>query len=755
MPQIPIVLYSDEETSLPGVDRYERIADPTYSFTDKVRCIGKTPFARTVYLDTDIFVCAPLDDIFHLLDRFDIAYSYAPRRFSRIQGFSNCLFPVPEVPEAFAEPNTGVIAFRNEPAVLQIFRRWEDLYGGQLKAAGAKPGTDQPALRQAIYESDVHVHVLPPEYNFRTVFPQVAGMSVKILHGRDIKFDNACAQFNADPLDLRWLIPGEEIMSWNAYQKDAMQHDASPSLKSLPTPKSRLLVACHDIVLTGGLLRFDKVGTVLHAWGHEISYLVLSKFPSAQRSTALPVLSFDEARKMKWDAVMVPGAGFPDETIDKFKALRSRNFGVRIQHILNDQTRRSGFLKVNATLAPHVVIFNNDQWPPGSFTDFQADRFHILIGAVDTVVFRPAVYRSHPLTPGVWVVGGQASKNPEPLIEALNYLPPNVMLRLFGPDREELRERHENLIMDGRLELVGQLHGDELPRYYHGVDCVVMTETFAGWSNLAAEAMASGVPVLCTPHGTAVFAQHEEEALVMPTPTPIAIADGVQRLMSGPSLCRHLAERGREVICGYSWENYARNLLHLIQYDGRRHYSFAPDLGLYGKWPVKERLAGLEYLLDRTHGMTVADFGCAEGLVAEAFLQRGASCIHGFDLDAGRVDVALEISHARPDSCFRCADLSDWDVFKCSHGDVLKDAYDIILYLGIHHHLPAKKRLATLKGAVSLARRYLAIRTTPQLYESEAINAVVEVAGFIKIDSDDPSAPSHLGAVRIYERARS
>ena len=405
----------------------------------------------------------------------------------------------------------------------------------------------------------------------------------------------------------------------------------------------RILVACHNLVLCGGLLRFERLGTVLRSWGHEIAFLVLVGSKSTQHMhTALPVLSLEQAASMQWDAVMVPGAGFPDETIQRLSTLRGKCFGIRVQHILNDQSLRDGFMKVNETFQPDIVVFNNTHWPAGSFTDFQADRFHVLPGAVDLKVFRPTTYRAHPLTAGKWVIGGQAGKNPEPLIESLLYLPAHVTLKLFGHHSDQLAGKYQALLDDGRLEFLGPLYGDAaMSGFYREVDCIVMTETSAGWSNMVAEAMASGVPAVCTPHGTTVFAVPEKTALVINIPTPETIASEVRRLINDQLLCLRLAEQARITIEAYPWKYYARQLLQLIKHDGDCHYTCAPELGLYGKWPMSERLQGLESLLERARGMSVVDFGAAEGLIACEFLKRGAMKVRGFDLERSRTRKAM------------------------------------------------------------------------------------------------------------------
>lgn len=524
----------------------------------------------------------------------------------------------------------------------------------------------------------------------------------------------------------------------------------------LPNARQRILVPCRSLVLNGGLLRFERVGKVLRDWGHELAFVALEESNGHQWTSELPILTLEQASCGTWDTVMIPGAGFPEKTIEMFSVFLDRKYGTRVQHILNDPSRRASFMRVNQVFAPDIVIFNNQHWPVGSFTDFNARAFHVLLGAVDAKSFHPAPYGKHNREDGRWLVGGLASKNPEPLVEALGDLPSDVALRLFGHDVYGLATKYPGLIATGRLELTGPLLGAALPSFYHDIDCTAMTETAAGWSNLVAESMASGVPVVCTPRGTAAIARHEETALVIDSPpNPRQLASALQRLRRDAALCRRLAERARAVVSDYSWEVYARELLKLIQPSGHRYYTYAPDLGLHGKWSVEERLSGLEFLLERADQMSVIDFGAAEGVIAREFLKRGAKKVRGFDIDAGRVNIANRVCSTWDDAEFRTADISDWAAFRAANQDLLEESYDIVLYLGVHHHLPAKSRRTPLAQAVRLARSFIAIRTSQQLYDRDGIDSLLDAEGFRLIETDSPpDCAEHLGRPRIYQRYR-
>jgi glycosyltransferase involved in cell wall biosynthesis len=95
---------------------------------------------------------------------------------------------------------------------------------------------------------------------------------------------------------------------------------------------------------------------------------------------------------------------------------------------------------------------------------------------------------------------------------------------------------------------------------YAQADVFVSAERRAGWSNTCAEAMACGLPVVCTPSGTRDFAEDGRTALVVPRPSPRLLARRIERLMFDPALRGDLARAGRERILSFRWEALAERL---------------------------------------------------------------------------------------------------------------------------------------------------------------------------------------------------
>jgi len=182
MPDIPITLFTDhpEQVKAGVFDGVELIANPTHSLLDKIEPLWRSPYERTLFLDTDTYVLGPVYELFEILDRYEFSYCQAPGR-----GADNPDY-LAICPMAFAEPNTGVMSYRRTERTVKLFRDWRACYEAQVAEQPRRITHDQPAFRKVLYESDVRALVLPPEYNLRTIFPLFKGrMPAKILHGRN------------------------------------------------------------------------------------------------------------------------------------------------------------------------------------------------------------------------------------------------------------------------------------------------------------------------------------------------------------------------------------------------------------------------------------------------------------------------------------------------------------------------------------------------------------------------------------------
>jgi hypothetical protein len=128
------------------------------------------PYEQNLYIDADTYVCDELDEIYDLLDRFDLAAAYG---FGIEQTES-------DIPMSFPELNTGVLVYEDTAQVRELFNNWQERY---KKDTELGISANQPSFRRSVYHSSIDFSVLPKIYNCRTPFSGVLNEKAKIIHG--------------------------------------------------------------------------------------------------------------------------------------------------------------------------------------------------------------------------------------------------------------------------------------------------------------------------------------------------------------------------------------------------------------------------------------------------------------------------------------------------------------------------------------------------------------------------------------------
>ena len=92
----------------------------------------------------------------------------------------------------------------------------------------------------------------------------------------------------------------------------------------------------------------------------------------------------------------------------------------------------------------------------------------------------------------------------------------------------------------------------------------VAVEKKGGWSNTAAEALASGVPLIASNTGTNDFLEYNVTGLKVWRHSYF-VQRAILRLMGDIPLQKKLADQGREKMREFSWNTLADFILHFIE----------------------------------------------------------------------------------------------------------------------------------------------------------------------------------------------
>lgn len=198
MPDLPILLFTDQDCSNPIFDRIVKVDLDSYDRSLHMRALMGSPFQQTVFLDTDTLACCPFPEIFRLLDQMDVAGVLSPKVLP--------VFRRDGAPSCFPQYNAGLLLVRRSEATSRFLDRWLGLYledmavGMDLYPASSRCNRAfvhcQPSLRQALYESPVRIATLPQEYNYRFDHATRLNGEVKIIHGQPSKLKLFASQVN-------------------------------------------------------------------------------------------------------------------------------------------------------------------------------------------------------------------------------------------------------------------------------------------------------------------------------------------------------------------------------------------------------------------------------------------------------------------------------------------------------------------------------------------------------------------------------
>lgn len=180
---LPITIYTDHRINADVFDTVRTLDESITHMGESLLNSDQIPYERTLYLDADTLVCADISGVFDMLDRVDIALAHdeARTRWPRALYDRNDI----EIPHAFTEFNTGVMAFRDAPVVEELFQRWDEYYESfhwDLSDPTADGGPNQPSLRLALWEHDIDIGTLLPEYNVMLHTSGRFSGPVRILH---------------------------------------------------------------------------------------------------------------------------------------------------------------------------------------------------------------------------------------------------------------------------------------------------------------------------------------------------------------------------------------------------------------------------------------------------------------------------------------------------------------------------------------------------------------------------------------------
>lgn len=158
------------------------------------------------------------------------------------------------------------------------------------------------------------------------------------------------------------------------------------------------------------------------------------------------------------------------------------------------------------------------------------------------------------------------------LLESLSLMQTPAQLLIIGgnpegdPELERLRRHADDLGLGERVHFPGAVPQQDLLRYYHAADAVVVSSRYESFGLVAVEALASGTPVVASAvGGLTSIVQDGVNGLLVRWRDPRAFAERLDAILSDDRLRARLAANAHASVERFSWRHIGDDVRELYQ----------------------------------------------------------------------------------------------------------------------------------------------------------------------------------------------
>jgi glycosyltransferase involved in cell wall biosynthesis len=162
----------------------------------------------------------------------------------------------------------------------------------------------------------------------------------------------------------------------------------------------------------------------------------------------------------------------------------------------------------------------------------------------------------------VLVLGAVGLRKGSPYVRAAAaQLKGKAIFRMVGAVNVLPKER---AALSEAVELTGALPRSEVAEHLEWADIFLLPSLCEGSAGATYEALAAGLPVICTPN-TGSVVRDGVEGFIVPIRNPEAIVEAIDQLARHPELRRTMADNARKRAAEFDLSSYGRRLVEALQ----------------------------------------------------------------------------------------------------------------------------------------------------------------------------------------------
>lgn len=316
--------------------------------------------------------------------------------------------------------------------------------------------------------------------------------------------------------------------------------------------KTALLIIPHSGIY-GGINRFLEIGRELTARGivsviavKNLDRLSTGYIKMRDSFPEISVEALSNCLRREWDLAVC--GDFSSGVMLSLGEVKAK---ITAAYLLNGwQHRQRNIQQIN--LVNPDIVFANSSYAESCYIELCPT---LAAGAIDTNIFNPfgKVTRKSGEPLKIVVPGGRLKprKRVQDAIEAINNMVKkgyDLELHIFNGEELEI----ECL---ARTKVWVALNRQEVSELMKSCHVVLCPEEDAGWNNPAAEAMACGIPLICTEAGTSDFAINQITAFVVPFRDVEGFTKSLEFIFLNTEESYKMADRALSKIRNFTWRS--------------------------------------------------------------------------------------------------------------------------------------------------------------------------------------------------------
>jgi len=140
---------------------------------------------------------------------------------------------------------------------------------------------------------------------------------------------------------------------------------------------------------------------------------------------------------------------------------------------------------------------------------------------------------------------------------------PNSELMLIGSMNDEMKQFFKKYrVGEGNIKYVGHVPQNELHAYYSRGSVFVLMSLEEGLAMVQPQAMACGLPVICTTNtGGEDIVRDGEDGFIIPIRDVNALKEKILFMYENQDVCREMGQSAKErVASGFTWDDYGKKI---------------------------------------------------------------------------------------------------------------------------------------------------------------------------------------------------